>query len=97
MFDKLHDDESLTWESSLHRFDEIAIRDDAMTAQPGAVLPSNAGFGLYDFLRETDGIDTKDTTPSDSGALTRIKKRLTLARKPSFNSSSVSQFKHQSV
>jgi WD40 repeat protein len=98
MLDKIQDEECVSWEASLHRFDEIAIRDDAMTAQPGAVLPSNAGFGLYDFLalRETD--DNTDTQSRDNGALTRIKKRLTMTRKPSFNSSSVSQFKqHQST
>lgn len=99
--DKILDEESLTWEASLHRFDEIAIRDDAMTAQPGAVLPSNAGFGLYDFLNlgETDGLESfkqESSSTSDSGALNRIKKRLTMVRKPSFTvSSSVSQFKPQ--
>jgi len=99
--DKLQDEEAATWEASLHRFDDIAARDDMTTSvqMGGAILPSNAGFGLFDFLRD-EGSHPMDSfeTAANQGALNRIKNRLKMARKPSFTgASSASHFKSSST
>ncbi|KAL0477451.1 hypothetical protein AKO1_005697 [Acrasis kona] len=102
--DRLHDEEAPTWEASLHRFDDMAARDDMLTSvqMGGAVLPSNAGFGLYDFLNMREEGSDSDSFHSESsvnqGTLNRIKNRLKMARKPSFTTaSSASHFKSNST
>lgn len=78
--DRLLDEEALTWEASLHRFDAISMHDNTnmkTSAVAQAHIPSNASFNLFDFISPTavnNDDDLDDRLDSENDKIARANK-----------------------